>query len=144
MPVQIAMTIARASIAVLLAALALAGCSGGLFGGPKRPQPEVTVDPNLYPSNYRQQVAALLETQLTDRADFVNALIAPPALKPVAESPNLHYVVCVQLSGHNEHKSKVVIYLGGAPAQYIDPTPQQCGDAVYQPFPELQYHQPGK
>jgi len=147
MRMQIAMNIARATTAVLLAALALAGCSGGLggmFGGPKRQQSAVTVDPNLYPSNYRQQIAALLSTQLTDRADFHNALIAPPALKPVANSPNPHYVVCVQLNGHNRQKSKVVIYLGGAPAQYIDATPQQCGDAAYQPFPELQSHLPGK
>jgi hypothetical protein len=132
----------RTGAAFLLAALVLAGCSGGGFGGPKRAQPVATVDPNLFPSNYRQEVAALLQTQLTDRADFANAMIAAPALKPVAASPNLHYVVCVQLNGYGEQRTKVVIFLGGTPAQYIDATPQQCGDAAYQQFQELQSRVP--
>jgi hypothetical protein len=142
MRTQIAMKTVRPAIAALLTALALAGCSGGGFGGPKHVQPVATVDPNLFPSSYRQQVAALLQTQLTNRADFANAMIAAPTLKPVAESPNLHYVVCVQLNGYGEQRTKVVIFLGGTPAQYIDATPQQCGDAAYQQFQELQSRVP--
>lgn len=135
-----------AMLAVMLATLALAGCSGGFpgFGGTKRARPAPAVDLNLFPANYRNQVAMLLRTTLTDPADFSGALIAPPVLKPVAESPNLHYVVCVQLNGHNERKTKVVIYLGGDPTQYVDATPQQCADAAYQPFTELQNVRPQK
>ncbi len=131
--------------AALLAATALAGCSSGFpgFGGPKKPRgPLPTVDANLYPSNYRQQIAYLLSRNLTDRADFFNAMIAPPALKPVADSPNLHYVVCVLLNGHNEQKTKVVIYLGGDPTQFVDATPQQCAGVAYQPFAELKAQLP--
>lgn len=132
-----------AAAALLLAALALAGCSslGGL-GGPKRTPAAVTVDANLYPSNYRQQVATLLTTVLTSRADFHGTLIAPPALKPVADSPNLHYVVCLQFTG--EPKTKVVIFLGGDPIQYVDATSDQCAGAAYQPFPELEAAMPRK
>jgi hypothetical protein len=136
---------ALATSAALLAAIALAGCSGGFpgFGGPKKPKaPLPTVDPNLYPSNYRQQIAYLLSRNLTDRADFFNAMIAPPALKPVADSTNLHYVVCVLLNGHNVQKTKVVIYLGGDPTQFVDATPQQCDGAAYQPFAELKAQVP--
>jgi len=130
---------------LLLAGLALAGCSGNPFGGPKRPaQPTVTVDANLFPSNYRQQIAALLLTLLHQRADYFNTMISPPALKPVADSPNLHYVVCLQFNARVDHRNKVVIFLGGSPTQYIDATPQQCGDAAYGPFPELQAVFPGK
>lgn len=139
------MTHWRKAATLLLAGLAIAGCSGNPFGGSKRPpQPTVTVDPNLYPSNYRQQVAALLLTVLHQRPDFFNAMIAPPALKPVAESPNLHYVVCLQFTARADHRSKVVIFLGGSPTQFVDATPQQCGDAAYGPFPELQAAFPGK
>lgn len=127
----------RAKAALLLAALALGGCSDGLgFGGPKRAESNVVVDPNLYPANYRTQIAAMLSTVLTDRADF-NALIAPPALKPVADSTNLHYVVCLQLNRPEGPQTKVVIYLGGTPTQYVDAMPGQCEGAAYQPFPEL-------
>jgi hypothetical protein len=130
----------------LLLAAALAGCGGLNFhlGGSNSAQPLATVDANLYPANYRMQIARLLATLLKDRADFSGALISPPALKPVADSPNLHYVVCVQLDGHNVERNKVVIYLAGEPTQFIDATPQQCGDAAYQPFPELQTVKPEK
>lgn len=132
---------------MLLAAFALAACSsGGLpgFGGAKRNQQDVVVDPNLYPSNYRAQIATMLATLLTNRSDFVGTLIAPPVLKPVADSPNPHYVVCLQFAGPPEHNTKVVIYLGGTPTQYVDATPEQCADAAYQPFTELQAELPHK
>jgi len=142
---MICMTHWRKALALLLAGLALAGCGTNPFGGPKRPaQPTVTVDANLYPSNYRQQIAALLASLLQNRADFLNAMIAPPALKPVADSPNLHYVVCLQFNDRTEHRNKVVLFLGAMPTQYIDATPQQCDDAAYGPFPELQAALPRK
>ena len=143
MRTQVAMTMARGTIAALLAALALAGCSGS-FGGSKRNQPDVVVDSNLYPSNYRAQIATMLATVLTNRAEFVGTLIAPPALKPVADSQNLHYVVCLQFAGSPEHNTKVMIYLGGTPTQYVDATPEQCAGAAYQPFTELQAELPHK
>jgi hypothetical protein len=128
----------------LLLAAALAGCGSLNFWGSNSAQPAAAVDPNLYPANYRMQIARLLATLLKDRADFYGAVISPPALKPVADSPNPHYVVCVQLDGHNVQRDKVVIYLAGQPTQFIDATPQQCGDAAYQPFTELQTVKPEK
>ena len=74
----------------------------------------------------------------------VTAMIAQPALKPVADSPNLHYVVCLQFNDRTEHRNKVVLFLGGTPTQYIDATPQQCDAAAYGPFPELQAALPRK
>jgi hypothetical protein len=137
---------ARTISIALLAAAALAGCSGGFhgFGGPKSAPAAAEVDPNLYPSNYRVQIASMLVNVLTDRAEFHGAFIAPPALKPVADSANLHYVVCLQFTAHGEQKTKMVLYLAGAPTQYVDATPQQCGDAAYQPFPELEAQLPHK
>lgn len=131
------MRILRAGLALLLVAAAavLAGCSGG-FGGPKRPAtPVVPVDPNLYPSNYRVQLVRLLLTMLTDRADYTNAFISQPVLKQVTDSQ--HYVVCVQFTNHSPPKAKVAIFLAGVVTQFVDATPELCGDAAYQPFPEL-------
>lgn len=137
------MTRAGKTTAALLVALALAGCSGGFgFGGPKRNQPDVTVNANLYPANYRAQIASMLQTILTNRSDFIGTLIAPPLLKPVADSSNLHYVVCLQFNSPDGPKTKVVIYLGGTPTQYVDATPEQCAGVAYQPFTELQAELP--
>ena len=63
----------RAGVVCLLAALALGGCGGSsLFGGSKR-QAAPPVDPNAFPANYRQQIATMLTTVLTNRADFHGA-----------------------------------------------------------------------
>ncbi len=133
--------------ALLLAASVLAACSGGLSGlgsfGSK-PAPAVVVNPDPYPATYRQQVATLLVMNLHDRADFRGAMIAPPALKPVAGGQNPHYVVCVALTGRNDRRTKAVVYLEGKPNEYVDATPQQCDGAAYQPFTELTYEQPDR
>jgi hypothetical protein len=134
---QVTMRTRYAAITALAATTALAGCSSlPKFGGSK-PPPAVTVDMNIYPANYRRQIVIMLSKLLTNRADYLNAMIAAPVLKPVADSSNPHYVVCMQYNNRTEHRNKMVIYLGGDPQQYIDATPQQCADASYQPFTEL-------
>ena len=123
-------------LAVTLA-IAVAGCSFNT----KHPQAP-TVDPNLYPQNYRKDVAIFLSQQLLDRADFRGARIAQPVLKPVGgESPR--YVVCLVFSGQSEIKNKMAIFLGGEITQFVNSS-QQCGDAVYQPFTELEQAMPEK
>jgi hypothetical protein len=132
----------KAFAAVLLAAGALGACSGGLHGFGAKPAP--VVDPNAYPADYRRQIATLLTMNLKDRADFHGAFIAPPALKPVAESQTPHYVVCVLLTGHNDKRNKAVVYLDGRPNEFIDATPEQCDAAAYQPYPELEGERPDR
>jgi hypothetical protein len=122
------MTTARIWIKLLLASLAVAGCSN-------TPKPAAVTDPNVLPTDYRNQIATYLAQIVTDRADFRNALIGSPVLRPVGASE--HYIVCVQFNGHNQRKDKVVIYLGPNINQYVDASPGQCGDAAYQPFTEL-------
>lgn len=118
------MKIACLKVILLLASAAIAGCS-----------PKPAVDPNVMPTDYRNQIATYLSTVLIDRADFRLSLIGAPALKPAGASE--HYIVCVMLNGHNQHKEKVVIYLGPNINQFVDAAPGQCADAAYQPFKEL-------
>jgi hypothetical protein len=115
-----------------------------MFGGPKRNQPPPAVDQNLYPSNYRKQIATTLSTLLKDRTEFHGALIAQPELKAVAESSTPHYVVCVQLNLHGQQRTKVAIFLGGDPTQFVDATPEQCAGVAYQSFTELELETPQK
>lgn len=120
-----AMKIVYVRIALLLASLAIAGCS----------TPTPAVDTNVMPTDYRNQVATYLGQVVTDRADFRNSMIGAPVLKQVGASE--HYIVCVMLNGRNQHKEKIVIYLGPNINQFIDAAPGQCADAAYQPFKEL-------
>ena len=120
------MKIACLTVALLLVSLAIAGCSN---------TPKPAADANVLPTDYRNQIATYLAQLVTDRADFRNSMIGAPVLKPVGSSD--HYIVCVMLNGHNQHKEKVVIYLGTNINQFVDATPGQCADAAYQPFKEL-------
>jgi hypothetical protein len=118
---------AAAAALLLSAALIAAGCSSSA--------PKAAPDPNSLPANYKNQIAEYLETVLTDRADFRNSLIAAPALKQVGDAQ--HYVACVQLNGHNQHKDKAVIYLAGSINQFVDASGDQCTGVAYEPFKEL-------
>ncbi len=135
------MSTLRTEAVLLVTALALAGCSS--FGGSK-PKQDFVVNPNVYPTNYNKQIADLLTMQLTNPVEFRTALISQPVLKPVTDGTEPHYVVCLQYPNRTEHRVKAVIFLEAAPTQYVDATPQQCGDAAYQPFPELAKMSPVK
>jgi hypothetical protein len=115
---------------VMLAAGALAGCSGF-----SKNQPPAAPDPNVFPANYRSALVAFLRQSLTNRSDFRSAMISEPALKPVG--PSQHYVVCVQFNPQSAIKTKAAVYLSGQMTQFVDAAPEQCADAVYQPFKEL-------
>jgi hypothetical protein len=120
------MKIVCLKVTLLLAAVAVAGCSN---------TPKPAADANVLPTDYRNQVATYLGQVVIDRADFRNSMIGTPVLKQVGASE--HYIVCVMLNGHNQHKEKVVIYLGININQFVDATPGQCADTAYQPFKEL-------
>jgi hypothetical protein len=115
---------------LMLAAGVLAGCSG--FG---KPQQAATPDPNLFPANYRSTLLAFLRQSLTDKADFRGAMISEPAIRPVEGSA--HYVVCIQFNPKSAIKLKAAVFLSGQMTQFVDATPEQCADAAYQPFKEL-------
>jgi hypothetical protein len=120
----------------------LAASAAGCSFNTQHPAAPV-VDPNLMPQNYRKQIAVYLSMELMDRADFRGARISPQVLKPVGGSEP-RYVVCLQFDGHSQIKGKMVIYLAGDITQFVDATPALCGDAVYQPFTELEQVAPEK
>jgi hypothetical protein len=121
------MKVHRAGMILIMAAGALAACS--------KDQQTAAIDPNAVPTNYRTALVAFLRQSLTNRADFRGAMISEPALKPVEGSQ--HYVVCVQFNPRSAIKTKAAVYLAGQMTQFIDATPEQCANASYQPFKEL-------
>jgi len=122
------MNVHRAGMVLVTAAVALAGCSGA-------GKDQQVVDPNALPTNYRSTLVAFLRQSLTNRADFRGAMISDPVLKPVG--PSQHYIVCVQFNPRSQIKTKAAVFLSGQMTQFIDATPEQCADAAYQPFKEL-------
>ena len=121
------MSVHRASMVLIMAGVALAGCS--------KDKQTVAIDPNVLPTNYRSTLVAFLRQSLTNRSDFRGSMISEPALKPVGGSQ--HYVVCVQFNPQSAIKTKAAVYLSGQMTQFIDAAPEQCADAAYQPFKEL-------
>jgi hypothetical protein len=112
------------------ALLALAGCSA--FGS--KPEPPA-VDPNVNPTNYRAVVMTFLQTNPAPLIGTREAMLAPPTLQPFGNESR--YVVCLRAIGPDFRKEKAIIFFGGEINQFVDATPQQCGSAAYQPFPEL-------
>jgi hypothetical protein len=115
----------------------LGGCSG--LGGSTEPPPP---DPNLYPKNYRQQIADFLRTYLSDPTGVRDGFISEPALRPVGQRSQ--YVSCVRYNPRDSNKQylgrqeDVAIFLGGRITQYLKATPELCGNAVYQRYPEIE------
>jgi len=121
------MSVHRAGMVLVMAAVALGGCSAR--------KEQRAVDPNALPTNYRGTLVAFLRQSLTNRADFRGAMISEPALKPVG--PSQHYIVCIQFNPRSQIKTKAAVFLSGQMTQFIDASPEQCADAVFSPFKEL-------
>ena len=132
----------RAWVALCGMALALAACSGGEFKLPSFGSADpYKQDPNVFPASYRQEVLVFLRAQLEDPTNVRGAFIAEPVLKPFgAES---RYAACVRYNARSDgqyigSKDRLAVFYSGQLNQLINATPEQCGTAAYQPFPELE------
>ena len=121
---------------VLLLAGALAACAGG-----PRVETKGGESVNVYPDNYKAEVLAFLRNYLNDLSGIREAGITVPAVRPVGNLER--YVVCVRFdakgptgayAGTREH---LAIFLAGKLDQMAQ-TREQCKDAAYEPFPELE------
>ena len=117
--------------------LALAGCgSSDYLGKPKE------VDPNIVPANYNKEIVDTLKGLLIDPTNVKDAFISEPALAPVGKEQR--YTVCVRLNSRGYHreylgsKDRVAYFYGGHLNQLVDATKEQCGNAAYKPFPEVE------
>ena len=122
-----------ASLLVVLA-LALAACSSGK----KNDEPE----PNIVPTNYKQEIIDTLSRTLDDPTNVREAFISEPVLRPAGKEER--YTVCVRYNARNLSrqytgaKDRVGYFFGGHLNQLIDATKEQCGNAAYKPFTELE------
>ena len=136
---------ALALVAVLLLAPGLGGCSGSDLSGFSfgREKTAPVVDPNLFPAEYKQELAAFMRTYLTNPRQVRDAYVGTPALKPVAGAPR--YVTCVRYNPRDSDNKKyegntqnLAIFLAGKLNQFLPDDPQLCTGLAYQRFPEIE------
>jgi hypothetical protein len=115
-------------------ALAAAGCSSS----GKAPEE----NPNVFPSNYKNEILTTMMTMLDDPTNVRGAYISDPVVTPVGKDGR--YTVCVRSDSRDAYKQytgskdRIGFFYGGHLNQLVDATKEQCGNAAYKPFPELE------
>jgi hypothetical protein len=124
-----------ASALALALALALAACSSD------KKEPEE--NPNVFPADYKNEILFTMTTMLDDPTNVRNAYISDPILR--AAGKDERYMACVRSDSRDVSKQyagskdRIAIFYGGHLNQLIDATKEQCGNAAYKPFPELEH-----
>ena len=126
-----------AASASLLSALAmgLIGCTGS---GSKQPEE----NPNVFPADYKNEILFTMTNTLEDPTNVRGAFISEPVLRQAGKEER--YVVCVRSDSRNANKhytgsqDRIGYFYAGHLNQLIDATKEQCGNAAYRPFPELE------
>ena len=135
------------SALILLLPLALGACSSFTPGAARTPGPVITgsnePEDNPFPTNYKSEMLEFLRTYLNDPTNVRDAFIAAPALKTIGGKTR--YVVCVSYNAKNEtgeyggSKDRVAVFYVGRFNQYIENGREQCANAAFQAFPELEH-----
>jgi hypothetical protein len=123
---------------VLALTFVLAGCSSSWWDKKEPP-----VDPNLFPTNYKQEILDTLRKTLVEPSNVRDAFITDPMLQQVGTEQR--YVACVRANSrdvtmqYQGPKDRIAYFYGGHLNQLVLATPEQCANAPYKPFPELEH-----
>ena len=135
-------------LATFCALAMLAGCAS-------EPKPIVS-DPNAaVPTNYRADIIAYLRSYLNDPTGIRDAFITEPAVRPIPgavvgqgvgqRSVALdRYMVCIRFNAKNSQgryegtRDRIILFLSGQLDTMTNARGDQCKDANWQPFPELE------
>jgi len=129
------MKIAATACLLSVLAVGLTGCSGS---GSKQPEE----NPNVFPADYKNEILLTMTSTLDDPTNVRGAFISEPALRQAGKEER--YVVCVRSDSRNANKQytgsmdRIGYFYAGHLNQLIDATKEQCGNAAYKPFPELE------
>jgi hypothetical protein len=122
-------------VAALFAAAMTAACSST--------QPTVmSGEPNVAPVNYKTEILAYMRNYLNDPTGVREAYITEPSLIMVGGTQR--YVSCLRFNAKNSvgkyegSKDRVVAFLAGRFDTLAPARDEQCKDANWQPFPELE------
>ena len=99
-------------------------------------------EPNVAPVNYKTEILAYLRTYLNTPTGVREAYITEPSLLTVGGTQR--YVSCLRFNAKNSigkyegSKDRVVAFLSGRIDTLALARGEQCKDANWQPFPELE------
>ena len=129
----------RTGLGVLaLAAISLGACSSFDFTKPPPP-----VAPNIFPSDYRNEILQTLSVKLTDPTNVRDAGISDPVPQQVSEQDQ-RYAVCVRFNARDINRQytgdqeRIAYFYGGHLNQLVPAANGQCKGAIYKPWPELE------
>jgi len=117
----------------------LGPCFGACSSDKKQPEE----NPNVFPADYKTEILTTMTTMLDNPTNVRNAYISDPILRAAGKEER--YIVCVRSDSRNINgqyagsKDRIAIFYGGHLNQLIDATKEQCGNAAYKPFPELEH-----
>jgi hypothetical protein len=124
---------------VFVLALMLGGCAGiEAMNDQKRVEGEI----NVTPTNYRADIVAAMRTYLNDPSNVRDAFVSEPVLKGV--DGGTRYMSCVRYNAKRTggqyagSKDSVVTFRAGRLDRIIDNAREQCKDATFVRFPELE------
>jgi hypothetical protein len=126
-------------VRLLIGLLLLAGCAGERQFSGVETQGGASV--NVFPEKYRAEILAYQRSYLNDPTGVRSAAISQPVLRKVGSVER--YVVCVRFNAKAPNGSytgvrdHLVIFLAGKLDQ-MGVTREECRDAAYEPFPELE------
>jgi hypothetical protein len=116
-------------------AMGLIGCSGS---GSKQPEE----NPNVFPADYKNEILLTMTNTLEDPTNIRDAFISEPVLRQAGKEER--YVICVRSDSRNANKhytgskDRIGYFYAGHLTQLVDASKEQCGNAAYKPFPELE------
>jgi hypothetical protein len=100
------------------------------------------VDPNLYPTEYRKEIVNAMSSVLDDTSNIRDAGVTEPVLMKFDLAQR--YASCVRFNPKKSRTEyagvqvRIAIFYGAQLSQFPLATDEQCGHAVYKPFPELE------
>jgi hypothetical protein len=118
---------------MILGLLLLGGCGGRVSDNKTA---------NIEPVNYKEDTVAFLRTYLNDPTGIREASISPPVLKTVGNQTR--YAACLRFNAKKSNgeyagsKDRMAVFLSGRFDTLVETVRDQCKDAVYEPFPELE------
>ncbi len=140
MPVGDAVIQGRLRACTLLGlALMLGGCAG--VAAMKEGE-RLETEGNVAPANHRAEIVALMRNYLNDPTHVRGAFLSEPSIREFGN--NRRYAVCLRYNARKDggqyagSKDSVVIFWRGRLDRIVDQGREQCKDATYQPFPELE------
>ncbi len=131
----------RGIAAIMLCALALAGCAFGSDDEERALSAQVAAADQVVPVNYRTELLAFLRTYLNDPRGIQNAAIAAPVQREIGGRNR--YVVCVRYSARESGSYKparvrAVLFAGGRLDRLVEESGELCTGVSLAPFPELE------